>query len=1191
MSNFKQLFKDDYSRPIETVVKADDKEHIYTEVKEYVVTNEIQKRITNFFESYNDQATTNGVWISGFFGSGKSHLLKILSYVLENKIENGEALGQIFANKIVDDPKLKADIETSLSKYQSESILFNIDQHAQITSKKDNDAILQVFYKVFYDHQGFFGFAPHVAEMESFLVDEGVYEQFKLEFENEFGKSWIDSRNKYSHPLVEEAIAIACAKAFNKPEDQFEGYLDKLENQLKFSIEDFADRVQKYINGKGKNFRLNFFVDEVGQYIADNVSLMLNLQTITESLDTKCNGRSWVIVTSQQDLEAVIGDETIRQNQDFSKIQGRFAIKIPLTSSNVDEVIEKRLLEKSDAGKVQLSDFYSKEHQNLKTLLSFSEYGVQFVGYEDSEDYVDKFPFVPYQFDLFQQCIKSLSKHNVFQGQNASVGERSMLGVFQEVLKYIPENSSINHLVSFDQLFNGLETALISNAYNSILLANNQLKHNPLAIRILKALFLVKYYDSFKVTLRDVMVLLLDDATVDLSKYAIEVEQALTLLEEQSYIQRKGDFYEYLTDEEKDVEEEIKSTELDPLAIAKSINEYVFDGIIKDSKLKYHLNKQEFEYSRYVDGALMNNREREIKIHIISPDFTQYDQDNYFTGNTVAENGLLFIKLPEDKRLLNEIRMINKTESYIRKANTNASSESVRRILMDKGNQLTERKAGVIRLLEQLIPRSTFYLNGQAYFGSTSNDPKTKILDAFQILVEVAYSDLKLIGTANYDENQLAVIMNRSSVELFGDDDTSLNDAEKRVLLYLERRKQGQELTTLTSLRDKFQMKPYGWKPMATFCIVASLFKRGKIEAKKDYTILDDKAFLKSLDNNTTWNSTTVEIQVEIDPRKLTKLKTLHNDLFNESNVGIDPRTIAQNFKQKLSEELVAVKGYLNQTSTYPFLSVLNSFKDDLDVVHEYDQNKLFEELKSYEDKLLDFKEDTYDAIQEFMSGEQKNIFDSVRQYLNGNTSNFKFVDQQKIDRLKAFYEDPNPYAQNKMRDAKTLMEEIQKEVIEIIDKERQLTIDAYQETMNNLEQDSYFAQLKDNQKDLILIDYRDKLDAFTKERYIESLQLARKTLEEMFTKSMNKIVDFIEKNNPQPYPEESTISDNGSTSTPVVNDPVVKPKSFINKTEVLKLVKFTKVRLENSDDVEAYIEALKNKMIEQINQDKNITL
>ena len=85
MTAFKDLFRKNFSRPIETVIKADDSDHVYQEVDEYVVTREVAKKLADFFESYIDSENINGVWISGFFGSGKSHLLKILSYVLENK--------------------------------------------------------------------------------------------------------------------------------------------------------------------------------------------------------------------------------------------------------------------------------------------------------------------------------------------------------------------------------------------------------------------------------------------------------------------------------------------------------------------------------------------------------------------------------------------------------------------------------------------------------------------------------------------------------------------------------------------------------------------------------------------------------------------------------------------------------------------------------------------------------------------------------------------------------------------------------------------------------------------------------------------------------------------------------------------------------------------------------------------------
>jgi len=122
------LFLKDVKRKIDTVIKADDQANVFQEVDEYVITREISNKLASFFETYKDKGPINGVWISGFFGSGKSHLLKILSYVLENKEYNGYRLGEMFAAKVIDDRMLRADIDFCLANIKSESILFNIDQ-------------------------------------------------------------------------------------------------------------------------------------------------------------------------------------------------------------------------------------------------------------------------------------------------------------------------------------------------------------------------------------------------------------------------------------------------------------------------------------------------------------------------------------------------------------------------------------------------------------------------------------------------------------------------------------------------------------------------------------------------------------------------------------------------------------------------------------------------------------------------------------------------------------------------------------------------------------------------------------------------------------------------------------------------------------------------------------------------------
>ena len=178
-------------------------------------------------------------------------------------------------------------------------------------------------------------------------------------------------------------------------------------------------------------------MDEVGQFIGSNTHLMLNLQTIAESLNTKCRGRAWVFVTSQEDMDKVVGDRTRQQGNDFSKIQARFKTRVKLTSADVEEVIRKRLLEKNAAGEAALRTIYAAESANFKTLFDFVDGAKTYRNYTDEAHFVGTYPFVSYQFPLFQAAIEGISDHNVFEGRNSSVGERSMLGVVQQVAKDI----------------------------------------------------------------------------------------------------------------------------------------------------------------------------------------------------------------------------------------------------------------------------------------------------------------------------------------------------------------------------------------------------------------------------------------------------------------------------------------------------------------------------------------------------------------------------------------------------------------------------------------------------------------------------------------------------------------------------------------------------------------------------------
>ena len=339
-----KMFQKDINRDINGVIKvsAIDDKSLEQELSEYVITQELRKHFDNFFDRYTqaiDRPTEKiGVWISGFFGSGKSHFLKMLSYILSNRqVCNRYAL-DYFKEKI-DDSTLWAEV-TKSARIPTETILFNVDVESQ--GDKDSSSILKVFAKMFYKHCGYFGENIKVVRLEQFLDENGKLEEFKEAYKKETGKVWIEDRKTFAfrQSAIVKILQNLIGMDENAAKDWFKG-----KDQDGLSVGGFVDEIKKYVASKGKNFRLLFMIDEIGQFIGDNGDLMLNLQSIVEDIGTKCGGQVWVMVTSQEDIDHVIGRKDFKYKprttkeiaaeevikNDFSKIQGRFDKRLRLS--------------------------------------------------------------------------------------------------------------------------------------------------------------------------------------------------------------------------------------------------------------------------------------------------------------------------------------------------------------------------------------------------------------------------------------------------------------------------------------------------------------------------------------------------------------------------------------------------------------------------------------------------------------------------------------------------------------------------------------------------------------------------------------------------------------------------------------------------------------------------------------------
>ena len=216
-----------------------------------------------------------------------------------------------------------------------------------------------------------------------------------------------------------------------------------------------------------------------------------------------------------------------------------------MASADVREVIQKRLLAKKEAEPEELTVIWDREKDNLQTLFRFGDQSRSYNGWRGSDEFCGLYPFHPYQFELFQEAIVQLSKHGAFTGRHQSVGERSMLAVFQEVAKSVRDND-VGRLATFDHMYDGIAASLRGDMQTSIKQAERQLE--LVQLRILKSLFLLKWVREFKTTPRNIAILLIDRPDIDIRAHELAVKEALAVLESQSYLQRNGDEYEFLTD-------------------------------------------------------------------------------------------------------------------------------------------------------------------------------------------------------------------------------------------------------------------------------------------------------------------------------------------------------------------------------------------------------------------------------------------------------------------------------------------------------------------------------------------------------------------------------------------------------------------------------------------------------------------
>lgn len=977
-----ELFLKSIDRPINGVIKADqmDEASVWQELEEYVVTKQISDYLGKFFNSYlaaidhpNDAAITErmGVWVSGFFGSGKSHFIKILSYLLENIEAYDPLTGErrkanlFFDKQKIKDIMLMGDIQRA-TKDTADVILFNID--AKADSKLDRDAILQVFLRVFNEKLSFSSDAPHVAEMERYLVSKGAYDTFKTAFAESNGSSWNKERDAVD--FLRDDIVTALAKSLKMTPESAGTWFDSARDSHRINIEGFAKIVNDYLATKPATHRVIFLVDEVGQFIGSNSQLMLSLQTITEQLGTQCKGRAWVIVTSQEDIDAAIGGANKARSQDFSKIQGRFHTRLSLASSNTDEVIGERLLTKTDAAKAELRKEFTAKGDVINNQLSFVGNSVSLKGYKDADEFAAFYPFAPYQFTLLQKIFESIRKVGA-TGKHLSRGERSLLDAFQSAAVQ-NLNKSTDVLIPLYDFYPSIESFIDGMAKRSIDEAPLNPALQKFDVQLLKAMFLIRYIpDIIKPNIDNLAALCIDEIDADKLALKRKIQEALDRLEQQRLVSRNGDLWFFLTNEERDVAREIGHVEVSAAEKSRLLAELVFDEIFNgQTKVRHRDTRADYEFNRLLDGAPWRQANQVLSFEVLTPLGDEYErlQSSKCILRSSESNGRAIVRLGEGDRLDIELALYQQIEKYIISPKADQASASLKRILADRKEENRERRQRLIHQLSNLIAEGEFFAMGQSVVIKAVSPDKV-LDDLLNYLITNTYSKLPYLKIRQDDpQAEIKAALTADSVTapglgLGGEEGNALAIKEVRDYLNLAA---SQNRVLLSDVVDRFAGIPWGWKPeWETVLLIARLFMAGEIKLMLEGADLDPASAIEPLTKAARFKQVSILKRKTADATSLKRARDLFKDLFHKLGREEEDNLIAD-FRSRLGDWQSDLNGFVLTASTphYPGnVEIENALGRIAQQLAIRDSFAFIEGLLAAKDDWLDVSEDIHDLV------------------------------------------------------------------------------------------------------------------------------------------------------------------------------------------------------------------------------------
>ena len=1053
------LYKNEISRPVNPAVSVTDNNSrtIQTEIDEYVFTDDIILNLYNLLYTFrethkmqdgklNKTHSHVGVWVDGYYGSGKSHFLKYLSYCTSPEHTDRAMKRLIDAVRDIDpyDPNHKPLPEVStledmarwLKTAMIQTCSINLLTYRNDNNRSRRNTFLNIFWSQFNRMRGYndseFALAQHLEKAldEVGQLDSWHRQMASMNFDiiNMPGVAPALA-GRYLNVAIEEARKLA-------PSLDYEGIRSRILNPRDIvSPETFGQELKEYLDKQpngGKDYRILFLADEVSIFINNDLGVLGQLQELVTRVGELTDNRVWIVCTAQQELEKVITGCKVQETTDeYGKIMGRFEVRKSLESTSAKYITQQRILDK----KPEVIPMLEKIYTSKKTALD-NQYTLPagYAKFDSKDSFVAYYPFVPFQLDLVLKVFEAFQEKGYVM-KEVKDNQRSIIRVTHATAKST-KDEEVGQFMAFDQFYNTMfqnslqatGTKAIDNAVQAI----KEYADPAFGRRVVNVLFMIcnllqKDSQVFPATLDNLTILLMND--IDENKLALrEKIQGVTSFLVENHILRVDktdknvEFFSFFTEEQREVARAIEMQSIDSNFLAEQLTKAIFPRLLGAAKNKEHYMNRDFAMRYSVLGRfLYSGQDVTVDFCFDSPE-ANFDMHLFRTN--VPRNQLTFFLAPQyntDEELMKAVSWYCKVQK-VQSVSGNSISSTILKEFTTRAEMLFTDE--ILPKLAQIFDTCPVATGNQplspAQLGSLHKAERyRKALDLHFLNL---YNKASMVQGSEIPSNMatLKTLIKRPVTD--GEYDLKpMSDAEQEVSNYINRMLNMHEVT-LSELVREYEKAPYGWNGFATLYVVNELVRRR----------MYDYAFNNSIDVDTNQIAATIDSQQQHISLRTAQLisQTLINDFISAWNyifadvrsmATADGRELCRQCREgdddhSLDHRIQTYNEYARKAGNYPFAPALNKAIEALEGWKKLrDPEKFFQKMIDEKETGRELMEESKKVIQ-FMTPQTMQRYQQVLAFLDNNRYNFDHLPDDMHDTVKALQairEDKLPKMQN----------------------------------------------------------------------------------------------------------------------------------------------------------------------------------